>query len=268
MNILPGKRRRLSARASSSTGATAATMSNCLAALRIVLAHHAIFVPLDELQRDCASLSTSSKAATLIRAAGIFGLLGKALRREPKDLRHLPLPIIVFWNGNHIVVVEGFGDDGSALVNDPDPDMVPRVVSTEEFDKSFAGVAVVFQETNSFEGGKQPGLASLILERIPHSSTALCFIVLATVALVVPNLLTPAFSSIFVDDILVNKLSRWTYWLVGIIVTASLLKSGTTYLQQMSLPRFEAKLGLTSSSQFLWHIFRLPKDFFDRHLAG
>jgi NHLM bacteriocin system ABC transporter peptidase/ATP-binding protein len=225
-------------------------------------------IPTEQIEQKYTACSTGSKAARLAQSVRSFGISGKALRREPEELRHLPLPMIAFWKGSDIALIEGFGGDGSALINDPDPDVLPQIIGSDEFDKAFTGVVIVFQQLGAFEGGKQPGLSKLISERIPQSSMTLLFIALATAALVVPNLLTPAFSAVFIDDILVDKLTRWTYPLVALVFVAALIKGAATYLQQASLLRFEAKLGLTSSSQFLWHILRLPKDFFDRHMAG
>src|SRR3546814_9923548 len=51
--------------------------------------------------------------------------------------------------------------------------------------------------------------------------------------------------------------------LIGIGLTA-ILRGLLTWLQQIYLSRLELKLALQGSAQFLWHVLRLPVDFFNQ----
>ncbi|MCH2394842.1 NHLP family bacteriocin export ABC transporter peptidase/permease/ATPase subunit [Oceanibaculum sp.] len=238
------------------------------AALAMILARFGRWVPLEELRVECDVSRDGSKASNILRAARRYGLVAKGYRREPESVTNLPFPMIIFWNFNHFLVLEGIDRKaGKVWLNDPA--LGPRTVSLEEFDSGFTGVCLVFERTPDFrKGGEKPSIIAPLKRRLRGSQGAMAYVMLATLLLVLPGLVIPVFSKIFVDDVLIGGTSQWLLpLLIGMAVTAA-LQGILTWLQQIHLSRLEMKLALSSSAQFFWHVLRLPVEFFNQRFPG
>ncbi len=236
------------------------------ASLAIVLAYYKRFVPLEELRLACGVSRDGSKAKNVLRVARTYGLQASGMRLGAANITRQPMPCIVFWNFKHFLVVEGFGE-GIVYLNDPA--YGPRTVSDDEFKRAYTGVALIFSVGPDFRTGGTPRrlLASLI-PRIKGSEAELAFVMVASLALVIPGLAIPAMSKIFVDNYLIGRMDDWVKpLLIGVGVTA-LVRAALTWLQQSQLLRLEMRLALTSSSKFFWHVLRLPIEFFSQRYAG
>jgi NHLM bacteriocin system ABC transporter peptidase/ATP-binding protein len=236
------------------------------ASLAMVLAYHRKRVPLEEVRVACGVSRDGSKASNVVKAARGYGLVAKGFKKEPGDLRALPVPMIVHWNFNHFVVLEGFGK-GKAFLNDPAHG--PRAVTEDEFDQSFTGVALTFEPAPEFvPGGEGHSLAAALGRRLAGLHGAVVYVVLAGLALVLPGLLVPTFSRVFVDDVLVKGMAEWVRPLTWFMAATALVIATLTFLQQRYLLRLEARLAIGTSARFLWHVLHLPLQFFTQRFPG
>jgi NHLM bacteriocin system ABC transporter peptidase/ATP-binding protein len=236
------------------------------ASLAMVLAYYGKFVPLEQLRVDCGVSRDGSKASNMLKAARQHGLEAKGFRKEPEGVRDLRLPMIIFWNFNHFVVLTGIKGK-RVYINDPASG--PRVLTYDEFDQSFTGVVLEFERGPEFKkGGAKPSIVTALRKRLVGTKLALTYAVLAGVCLVIPGLVIPVFSRVFLDNILISGRKDWILpllWVMGITLAVMAI---LTWLQQYYLLRLESKLALTSSARFFHHVFRLPTTFFSQRQTG
>ena len=243
------------------------TQTECGAAcLGIVLAHFGRWVSIEELREGCAVGRDGCNAADVFRAARRYGLEPQGWRRDPHQLGALPLPMILFWEFNHFVVLEGFRR-GRFLINDPGNGH--RSVSAEEFDKAFTGVTLTFKPRPDFEpGGVRPGLLHRIVPWLRDVKQPVAFAIGCGLLLAVPALAMPFLVSLFVDFVLAGREPAWGGAIVAALVGAAGLLYGLTWLRERCLRRLSIRLSIDHAERFMTRLLQLPMRFFSQRLAG
>lgn len=236
------------------------------AALSIVLGYYGRFVPLEELRMECGVSRDGSKASNVLKAARKYGAVAKGFKHELESVYGLKMPVILFWNFNHFLVLEGISGD-KVYLNDPASG--PRVITREELADSYTGVVLCIEPGPEFKkGGNRPSMISALARRTRGFERALLYVVLCGLFLVIPGLVIPAFTRVFIDEFLVAGKAAWIKpLLLGMALTAAVMML-LTYLQRYFLLRFESKLALTSSAKFFSHVLRLPVEFFAQRFSG
>jgi NHLM bacteriocin system ABC transporter peptidase/ATP-binding protein len=236
------------------------------ACLAIILAWHGRHVSLETVRQECGVSRDGSRALNILSAAEHYGLEAGGYTTEPEYLDECPLPAILFWNFNHFVVFEGRHGTQYAL---NDPECGPRLVSPTEFHESFTGVVLTFQPSPAFQpGGHKTGLGSFLRPWLRDCLGLLPFFLLCGLGILIPGLVLPGLSQIFIDDILIRRSSGWIGPLLCGLIGTGLVRTGFVALQQYGLIRLEEKLALTSAARLFWHLLHLPLTFFGQRYAG
>ncbi len=235
------------------------------ACLGSVLAHFRHWVPLTELRNTCEVGRDGSTAAGLIRAAKRHGLEGKGWSVPVSRLKQMPLPMIIFWEFNHFVVLEGF-DRKWIYLNDPVSGH--RKLSPQEFDQGFTGVALTFRPGPAFQPSGAPvGL----LRRLPLwlngawsglGWTIVCGLILAVLALAAPFA-----ANLFIDRLLDDGDPRGL-GLAGALAGSGLLVYGVTWLKQRFLGRLATRISIVLGNRSVSRLLRLPVDYLSHRHVG
>ncbi len=236
------------------------------ASLGIILAYYGRYIPLEELRIDCAVSRDGSNAFNLIKAAEKYGVAGYGYEKTLEELQVGPFPMILFWEQRHFLVLEGFGKS-KVYLNDPASGH--RFISLEEFNKSYSGTTLFFEPTDTFQvGGKPESLYSKLKKRLQNTPGALCYVLFTGLLLLLPGFALPAFLVFFLQTFFSKSLITFPQeFLVAVFLTA-LFAGMLTWLQSHFLNRLHSKLSIRFSSEFLWHLLRLPISFYTQRYAG
>jgi len=237
------------------------------ASLSMVLQYYGTYRPLEELRLECGVSKDGSKASNILKAARNFGFTAKGFRKEPEELLDFSFPAIIFWEFNHFVVLEGFNKKKEVFLNDPASGK--RVVSWEEFDKSFTGIVLTFEKGQDYQpSGKKPSTSASLVRRFKRTIPLLSVAVIAGVLLTFPGLMVPVFSKVFIDNYLVAGLEEWVLPLILFMIGTAIVTGALNFIQQFYLLKMQNKLSISDSSRMFWYIVRLPMDFFNQRMAG
>jgi len=236
------------------------------ASLAIILGYYGKTVPLTELRQACGVSRDGSKASNVLKASRIYGMEADGYRYELEQLKDLDPPYIVFWHFSHFLVVEGFDKNKVHL---SDPASGRRVVSYQEFDDGYTGVVLLIKPGANFQkGGEKPNIFKSLYSRLQNSLDVIFACFLVGLFLTVPRLAIPVFSAQFIDEVLINNRENWLKPILWGIAVAIVLIFLLLEVQLRYLRRLKIKLGVTMSTQFFWHLLRLPIEFYAQRFAG
>ena len=236
------------------------------ASLSIMLQYYGRYVPLTQLRELCGVSRDGSDAANLLLAAKSLGLEAKGFKKGLVALEQIKLPVIVFWEFNHFLILEGFIGDQVAL---NDPALGPRIVSREEFDNGYTGIALTMEPTPNFQkGGKAPTVWPVVWQRLNLEPRGALFILLAGLILILPQLVMPIFSMIYMDEIIVNDATSWLkpmLWGMAIIIS---LQVALRHLQLVGTRTLERRLTRRFAAQFEHQVLALPERYYAQRYAS
>ena len=236
------------------------------ACLCMVLAYYGKWLPLEQLRSDCGVSRDGSNAKNVLKAARVYGLQADGYRMELLAVQKIIFPAIIHWNFNHFVVLNGFKRN-NAVINDPGRGTV--TVTMEEFDKAFTGIVLQFKKTENFKPeGKPKSVWKFAVTRLKGSFASIVFVMLISALLALVGVVTPLFSKIFMDNILSGKNPEWLVPFIAAMGLTVLFQFAVTAVQSLYWLRINGRFAITANAEFMWHVLRLPMEFFSQRLAG
>ena len=237
------------------------------ACLTMVLAYYRKWIPLEQIRSDCGVSRDGSNAKNILKAARHYGLEARGYRYEPEALRRSgTFPCIIHWNFNHFVVLCGFRGN-KAFLNDPARGSYS--VSMEDFDAAFTGVCLQFAPTEGFvPSGKKKSMLEFASARLRGTGAAVAFTVLTGIIGALMGVISPAFSRVFLDRLLVGKNPEWLRPFLLLLLVFDLIQIAASAIQAIFSMRINGKMAAVGSASYMWKVLHMPMVFFSQRMAG
>ena len=235
------------------------------ACLASILGYFGRWLPFGELRTICKVSRDGASADDLSRAAKHCDLKCVGYRLNAGQLRGLRLPLILWWECRHFVVLEGWRGDWF-YVNDPA--LGRRKISAEDFHAGFSKVALEFEPGEGFApGGDKPGLLRRLPVWLEGSWGGVAFISACSLLLSCLMLAPAAVLGVFIDHVLGAGLP-WRDALIGVLLAAAAAAYGVSWLQATWLQRLKTRIAVNAGNDYLTHFLRLPLEFFRHRVSG
>jgi subfamily B ATP-binding cassette protein HlyB/CyaB len=219
------------------------------------------------LLRNLAGVGRSGVSLKgLAHTAESIGFMARPVRSSFNRLANQTTPWIAHWQGEHYVVVYRVKRNRVILA---DPALGKRSLTIAEFQASWTGYAVLLTPTEILQA--MPA-AKLSLGRFwgafaPYQSM-LVPIIVASVLLQVLGLVTPLFTQIILDQVVVHKSVLTLHAFVFGLLLAGIWRVGLTSMRQYLLDFFSNQVDVTLISGFISHTLSLPLQFFAARQVG
>ncbi|MBD2740559.1 peptidase domain-containing ABC transporter [Coleofasciculus sp. FACHB-1120] len=219
--------------------------------------------------RNLAGVGRSGASLTkgLASAAESVGFQARPVRASLSRLVDRTNPWIAHWQGDHYVVV--YQVKGRRILI-ADPAVGRRSLSPEEFQASWTGYALLLDPTERLQTAQtdqKHSLGSFWSVLWPYRSL-IGQIILASLLIQIFGLITPLFTQIILDRVVVNK-SFITLHVFAIgLLLFGVWRIGLTAIRQYLLDYFANRLDLTLIGGFISHTLTLPLKFFESRHVG
>lgn len=236
------------------------------ACLTMALAWFGKHVPLAEVRQVAGVDRDGATALSILHAARWYGLRARGVKLELEGLVYLDRGAILHWEFSHFVVFDQLRKDGVEIV---DPASGRRVVSFDQFNRSFTGVALTLSPAEEFrQTGRRRNVVWSYVRQFLGQTQLWGRIAVISALLQLFALGLPMLTGTLVDRIIprgdVGLLHLLGAGLIGIVVFSGLASAVRAQLLLHLRTKLDAKMTLG----FLDHLASLPFGFFQQRSEG
>ncbi|MGF2037093.1 MAG: peptidase domain-containing ABC transporter [Nostoc sp. CmiVER01] len=217
--------------------------------------------------RDMTNVNRSGASLKAMAAAAEnLGFATRPVKATLDKLAEQPLPAIVHWKGNHFIVVYEITPKRVIVC---DPALGQRSLTKAGFQAGWSGYALLLEPTALLQNTKNESTSFWkFFELIkPHYRTLL-EIFIASVLIQLFGLITPVFTQLLLDRVLVQR-SVTTLNAIGLgMIIFGLFGVAVNAVRQYLLFHTANRVSIALLVGFIKHTFRLPLSYFESRFVG
>ena len=219
-----------------------------------------------QLRHQFAQSGQPLSDTELLRAAKHLGLKAGLLKTQWSKLPGTPLPAVAKrMDGRYVVLAKIDGD--KALIQDP-AEARPLVLSREQFESAWTGELLLFTKRANLRLQDLKFDFTWFIPAIVKYRKLLGEVLVASFFLQLFALLTPLFTQVVIDKVLVHKgfttLHVLAIGMITLAVFEAILGGLRTYLFAHTTNRIDVGLG----AQLFRHLLALPLSYFEARRVG
>jgi len=237
-----------------------------LLCLVMIAGYHGIAVDQDQLKHILALGPEGMRLIDLFRGAKELGFKIKEAQVSFDRLKRLPIPNIILMDGNKFNILAKI-DAEKVLIFDP-LEGKPKVLQKEEFKSKWQNKVILLTYRKSIVPAERPFGLSWFIPSIWKYRKPLLEVLTASLILQVFGLITPVFTQVIIDKVLVHRgittLNVLGIGLMTVIIFECILSILRTYLFTHTSNRIDILLG----TKLFKHLFSLPLKYFETRRVG
>lgn len=243
------------------------TATDCgAAALTMVLGYYGKEVSLAEIRQSLGVGRNGTTAAGLLRVGRLYGLRGRGVRAEMRDLSSLPTGAILHWEFNHYVVLQDVSSDTANIV---DPASGRRAVPIAKLRQAFTGIALLFEPTELFtQGSAKTRRAWGLVRQVTARWGLLARLIFTSIIIQALSAAMPLLTGVLIDRVVPRQDYSLLFILAGSYIAFQIFNAFAGFVRAHLLLYFQTQVEASFTLQFLEHLIELPYSFFQQRTAG
>lgn len=189
----------------------------------------------------------------------------KGFRASTLDLGQFTLPVILFWENKHFVVLEKIKNNHFYIV---DPSHGNRKLGAEEFDKLYSGVLLEVKPNLLLEKTKKKSSVHFLLSYVLKNPILIFKILLLTFGIQALSISIPYITAFITDKVIVTK-ELSSLPMIGLLICMLFIGfSALSILRIFTVAKLQTLMDYFMMSNFMDHLLKLPYRFFENRSSG